>query len=280
MPKRPDLKGLGLRILRSGQDGGDHPVDSFTTDADAGKIINIPVKAIEPNPDQPRKYFDVQALDDLTESVRQRGVLQPIIVRRKGEDGFVLIAGERRWRAATAARLAKIPALVRQAHDSAEIALIENLQRENLNPIEEAESLHRLKQQRDLTDKQLARIVGKSRPSIVASLSLVRLPKPIREYCQTSDRFTKSQLLEVLRQPTIAAQLALWQLMKDGGLTVRQVRAKVQESRGTKPVSKSFDHTYRSDDRAFTVRVKFRKVRATNDDIRHALRDALKHLTN
>lgn len=280
MPKRPDMKGFGLRILRGGQDGGDHPVDRFTTDADAGKIINIPVKAIEPNPDQPRKYFDREALDDLTESVRQRGVLQPIIVSHKGGDGFVLIAGERRWRAATAAGLAKIPALVRHARDSAEIALIENLQRENLNPIEEAESLQRLKEQRDLSDKQLARIVGKSRPSIAASLSLVRLPQPIREYCQTSDRFTKSQLLEVLRQPSVEGQLALWQLMKDGGLTVRQARTKVQETRGTTPASKSFEHMYRPDDRTFTVRVKFRKVRVSNDDIRQALRAALKHLAN
>ncbi|MBI3784816.1 MAG: ParB/RepB/Spo0J family partition protein [Deltaproteobacteria bacterium] len=279
MPKRPDLTGFGLRILGSSRNDGDHPVDSFTTDADAGKIINVPVGAIEPNPDQPRKYFDPEALADLTESVRQRGVLQPIIVRHKGDDGFVLIAGERRWRAATKAGLAKIPALVRHENDSAEIALIENLQRENLNPIEEAESLQRLKQQRDLTDEQLARIVGKSRPSIVASLSLNRLPQPIILECQTSDRFTKSQLLEVLRQPTAEAQLALWQLMKSGGLTVRQARAKVEETRGTKPISKSFEHSYRPDDRTFTVRVKFRKSRATTDDIRQALRAALDHLT-
>jgi len=279
MPKRPDISGFAQRILGSAHDK-DHPVDSFTTDAEAGKIINVPVDTIEPNPDQPRKYFDSQALEDLTQSVRQRGILQPIIVRHKGEDGFVLIAGERRWRAATAAGLAKIPALVRHEHDSAEIALIENLQRENLNPIEEAESLQRLKQQRDLTDEQLARIVGKSRPSVVASLSLNRLPEPIIQECQTSDRYTKSQLLEVLRQPTPEAQLALWQLMKDGGLTVRQARAKVQESRGTKPASKCFEHTYRPDDRVFTVRVKFRKARATREEIRQALHDALEHLTD
>jgi len=99
MTKRPDLNGLGLQIVqRSGADV--HPVDAFTDDADAGKVVNIPVYAITPNPDQPRKHFDRQALTDLTTSVRERGVLQPIIVRRTEDgDAFILVAGERRWRA-------------------------------------------------------------------------------------------------------------------------------------------------------------------------------------
>ncbi len=276
--QRPDLSGLGLRILKNQTEGSEHPVDRFTDDVDAGKIIKIPVDAIAANPDQPRKYFDEQALHDLTESVREHGILQPIIVCRRDDEGFYLIAGERRWRAAKKAGLEKIPALVRGAADSAEIALIENLQRENLNPIEEAESLQRLKERRNLSDAELAHIVGKSRPSIIASLSLNRLPAVIRDECQTSDKFTKSQLLEVLRQPTTETQLAFWQVLRDGKLTVRQARAEVEKARGTKPLPKSFEHTYRPEDQAFTVKVKFRKTHVTADEIRQALEDALREL--
>lgn len=278
MPKRPDIKALDLSHIQGRGADRRHPVDTFTEDADAGRVVNIPVAAITPNPDQPRKYFDPQALRELTESVRERGILQPIIVRRNPDGRFVLIAGERRWRASKAAGLAKIPALMRQREDPAEIALIENLQRENLNPIEEAESLLRLKQRRRLTDEQLARIVGKSRTSVVASLSLNRLPDAIRHECQTSDRFTKSQLLEVLRQPTVATQLAFWRAIKDHNLTIRQARAQIDASRGTTPVPRFFEHTYQPADRRFAVRVKFRKARATKDDIHTALRAALKDL--
>jgi len=270
------MRGFGLQMLRGNRDDVSHPVDAFA-DADGGKIINVPVGAIKPNPDQPRKYFDPQALHDLTDSVRDRGVLQPIIVRRSGEDNFILIAGERRWRAAKGAGLQKIPALVRQKEDSAEIAIIENLQRENLNPIEEAESLLRLKEQRRLSDQQLARIVGKSRPSIVAALSLNKLPKVIREECQTSDTYTKSQLLEVLRQPA-AAQVPFWRAMKDGKLTVREARQRVAADRGTTPKARHYEHEYRPDNKAFTVRVKFRKARATIHDVKNALREALRRV--
>ena len=271
------MRGFGLQMLKGNRDGARHPVDAFT-DADGGKIINVPVDAIKPNPDQPRKFFDPQALHDLTDSVRDRGVLQPIIVRRNGEDAFILIAGERRWRAAKGAGLAKIPALVRQKEDSAEIAIIENLQRENLNPVEEAESLFRLKQQRSLSDNQLAKIVGKSRPSIVEALSLNKLPKPILQECRTSDTYTKSQLLLVLRQPSAEDQLAFWRAIKDGKLTIREARAKIAADRGTAPKARHYEHEYRPDNKAFTVRVRFRKARATVHDVKEALREALRRV--
>ena len=154
MPKRPEIKALNLLLGRGDRADSRHPVDTFTDDGDAGRVVNIPVSAIRPNPDQPRTYFDPEALHDLTESVRERGILQPIIVRRATDGkGFFLIAGERRWRAATAAGLTKIPALTRQKEDPAEIALIENLQREDLNPIEEAESLKRLAFKRQIANR-------------------------------------------------------------------------------------------------------------------------------
>jgi ParB family chromosome partitioning protein len=275
MPKRPRIRALNLAGI--GTDSA-HPVDTFTDDADAGRVVNIPVASITPNPDQPRTYFDPEALHDLTTSVRERGVLAPIIVRRPERgDGFVLVAGERRWRAATAAGLAKIPALIRQKDDPAEIALIENLQREDLNPIEEAESLKRLKDRRTLTDGTLARIIGKSRQSINDSLLLTRLPEAIKAECRTSGNYPKSLLLSLVRVPHSEAQLALWHQIKTGTVTVRQARTASKQS--TRPGPKPYQFTYKPKKPTFSVHVTFRKSRASHDDIKDALRQALKSLT-
>lgn len=279
MTKRPSLTGLGQRILGSAQRDAAHPVDRFTRDEDAGNIIKVPVQLIRPNPDQPRKHFDPQGMDDLTESIRSRGVLQPIIVQRKaGEDIFTLIAGERRWRASKRAGLAKIPALVRDGSDSAEIALIENLQRENLNPMEEAESLLRLKERRGLTDQHLAKIVGKSRVAITESLSLNRLPSIVKEECLRADIYSKRQLLQVLREPNEEAQLALWRRVKEGRFSGDEARAVRKLSKVSRPGPRPYEHKFQSHDRGFTVRVTFRKSRATGEEIRQALKDALHDL--
>lgn len=279
MPKRPSLSGFGQRILGGAQANAAHPVDRFMRDEDAGNILKVPVELIVPNPDQPRKHFDQQGMEDLTESIRTRGVLQPIIVQRKaGEDIFTLIAGERRWRASKRAGLAKIPALVRDGSDSAEIALIENLQRENLNPMEEAESLLRLKERRELTDQQLAKIVGKSRVAITESLSLTRLPTVVKDECLRADIYSKRQLLQVLREPNEEAQLDLWRRVKEGRFSGDEARAARKQAKVSRPGPRPYEHKFQSLDRGFTVRVTFRKSRATGDEIRQALRDALRDI--
>jgi ParB family chromosome partitioning protein len=276
MAQRPKISGFAERILGVESSKGGHPVDKFTDD-DAGMVVQIPPSHISPNPDQPRHYFDKEALADLTESVRTRGVLQPIIVRRdKARDGrFILIAGERRWRASKAAGLSKIPALIRSPKDDpAELALIENLQRENLNPIEEAESLQRLKENRLLSDATLAKIIGKSRQAVNESLLLTRLPESIKAECRTSGTYSKSLLLRLVRAPNSEAQLALWQAMKTGTVTVRQARTTTKQAK--QPGPKPYQHRYQG--KAFSVRVSFRKSRATGDEVRDALREALKDL--
>ncbi|MFI5398311.1 MAG: ParB/RepB/Spo0J family partition protein [Candidatus Binatia bacterium] len=278
MPKRPDIKALDLSATQGHGADHRHPVDTFTEDADAGRVVNIPVEAITPNPDQPRKYFDPQALRDLTESVRERGILQPIIVRRSPDGAFILIAGERRWRASKAAGLAKIPVLIRQREDPAEIALIENLQREDLNPIEEAESLKRLKDRRQLTDQALARIIGKGRVSVTESLSLTNLPEAIKAECRRADIYSKRQLLGLLRAPNESAQLALWHAMKSGQLTGDGARLiNRQQRNASRPTPYRF--TYKPEKPTFTVLVIFRKSRASHDDVKDALREAIKHVT-
>ena len=143
---------------------------------------NLPLAKIEPNPDQPRKAFDQTSLDELAESIRQHGVITPITVRRSGKDGYQIIAGERRWRAARQAGLEDIPAMILDANEGEvmELALIENLQRQDLNPIEEAEGYEQLMQRFGLTQEQVAKRVVKSRSAVANALRLLALPEEVR----------------------------------------------------------------------------------------------------
>ncbi len=147
-----------------------------------GAVRKVPLTQIHPSPLQPRKDFGPESLLELTESIREQGIVQPLIVR-PSRDGFELIAGERRWRAAQQAGLSEAPIVVREATDRevVELALIENLQRENLNPIEEAQGYAQLSAQFQLTQDDIARRVGKSRAVVANALRLLRLPEPVRE---------------------------------------------------------------------------------------------------
>lgn len=143
----------------------------------------LPISEITPNKDQPRKTFDEAALEELADSIRQHGVLQPLLVRPLPNGGYQLVAGERRWRASRKAGLREVPVVVKELTDTEtmEIAIIENLQREDLNPIEEAEGLQALIDKCGFTQEEVAASVGKSRPAIANSLRLLRLPEEVRE---------------------------------------------------------------------------------------------------
>src|SRR5687768_10887575 len=143
-------------------------------------LVELAIDQIEPNPNQPRKTFETDKLEELTASIRSSGVIQPIIVRPVG-DRYQLVAGERRWRAARQAGLERIPAIVREATDaeSLELALVENLLREDLNPMEEAEAYRHLLSQFGWTQEQLAQRIGRDRTSIANVLRLLRLPDEI-----------------------------------------------------------------------------------------------------
>jgi len=147
-----------------------------------GGVREVEVARIRPNPNQPRVQFDEESLDELAESIRQRGVLQPILLRPEGED-YMIIAGERRWRAAQRARLHAIPAIVRDIDESttSEIALIENIQRLDLNPLEEAEGYRQLIQRHGHTQDEVGRIVHKSRSHVANLLRLLDLPEFVRQ---------------------------------------------------------------------------------------------------
>ncbi len=149
----------------------------------------LPINEIIPNRDQPRKTFDEAALEELAESIKQHGVLQPLLVRPIPSGGYQLVAGERRWRACRMAGLNKVPVVIKELTDTEtmEIAIIENLQREDLNPIEEAEGLQALIDKCGYTQEEVAASVGKSRPAIANSLRLLKLPQEVRDMTKNGE---------------------------------------------------------------------------------------------
>lgn len=157
--------------------------DSLGEDEELDGVSTLPMTLIEPNADQPRRQFDPELLRELTESIAMHGVISPITVRRMDNGYYQIIAGERRWRAARSAGLTEIPAMVIEADDSEvmQMALIENLQRADLSPIEEAEGYDSLMREHGLTQEQVAERVGKSRPAVANALRLLQLPEEARE---------------------------------------------------------------------------------------------------
>ncbi|MGN0531877.1 MAG: ParB/RepB/Spo0J family partition protein [Eubacterium sp.] len=169
-------KGLGALMLENKMD-------------DMTSTSTLSINEIIPNKDQPRKTFDRGALEELADSIRQHGVLQPLLVRPLTTGGYQLVAGERRWRASRLAELKEVPVIIKELSDTEamEIAIIENLQREDLNPIEEAEGLQALIDKCGFTQEEVATSVGKSRPAITNSLRLLRLPENVREMTKNGD---------------------------------------------------------------------------------------------
>lgn len=276
MSKRPNIQALADEAFT--RDAGSvHPIRAIMNDEDTGRILFVPLEQLAANPDQPRKEFDPQAHDDLTASVREHGILQPVIARKNPDgEGFILIAGERRTRAAKAAGLTEIPALIRSPKDHLEIAIIENLQRENLSAIEEAEALKKLKEAKSYTGRELAKIIGKSEQSVSESLALTGLPDPIKAELRTSVTVPKSQLLEVVRAGSAEQVAAAWTALKTGQTrTVRELR---HAKNPTAEKASPYIHTYRPESGRFRVTVAFQKKRASRDEIREALEEALNEL--
>lgn len=194
--KRRSL-GRGLDALLSGGSAGGQPGSVATVPADAasgaasedGALREIPVDRIERGRYQPRRDFDPEALQELADSIAAQGLMQPIVLRPHGEKRYEIIAGERRWRAAQLAGMDRIPALVREVDDEAVVAmaLIENIQREDLNPIEEAAALLRLQEEFNLTQQDVAKAVGKSRSAVANLMRLMSLEPEVRKLLEHGD---------------------------------------------------------------------------------------------
>jgi ParB family transcriptional regulator, chromosome partitioning protein len=201
----------------------EHPIITRFTYRE-GDFVMVKVDEVLPNPDQPRQHFDQNSLTELSQSIKEKGVLQPVIVRVERENEKIyLVAGERRWRASKEAGLEKIPAMVTTG-DPLEIALIENLQREDLNPLEEAKALDRLMKEHNYTQESLASVVGKSRTTVTEILSLNRLPGIIKEECTRGTIYPRRILIEVAKQKSPKKMIELFNKVKKLHLTSEEVR--------------------------------------------------------
>jgi len=182
-PRRPLGRGLSALFADTVREAPAAATAGEGASVNDRSVQLLPIARIAPHPEQPRRQFDEQALDELAESIRARGIIQPIIVRPMGDERYQIVAGERRWRAAQKAQLHQIPAIVRgfSEAETLEIALVENIQRENLNPIEEAQAYKRLIGQFQHSQEALARIVGKSRSHIANLMRLLDLPGEVQD---------------------------------------------------------------------------------------------------
>lgn len=231
---RPRGLGRGLSALL-GEAMSEEPVsghaEARASAGPAGKSVQyIDIASISPHPEQPRRHFDEAALHELSESIAQRGVIQPIIVREQGRGHYQLVAGERRWRAAQRARLHQIPAIVRDFTDAEtlEVALIENVQRQDLNPVEEAQAYSRLIAQFGHSQEALGKLVGKSRSHVANLMRLLDLPETVLDAVRGGKLSMghARALIGVENASRIARQVV------EKGLSVRQVEKLAQQSKG------------------------------------------------
>lgn len=231
------------------------PVTAATTPApldELDRVQRVPVERVQPCPFQPRKDFPAEALQELADSIKAQGIIQPLVVRRKGER-FELIAGERRWRAAQLAGLKELPVILREAtdHEVLELALIENLQRENLNPIEEALGYSELMNKFQLRQDDIAGKVGKSRTAVANALRLLKLPSDVQSWVR-DNRLSVGHAKVILGLSAPAEQkLAAEQVLKDG-LNVRQTEELV--TRLQQPTVEVSSHTRQSSGSAPVIR--------------------------
>ena len=232
--KRPSVIGLMDQHSEKNGEAPEHPVETFVNCQ--ARVLLLPLDCIKPNPNQPRKHFDNEKIKELAESIIDRTLLQPVIVKPLGKGLFLLVAGERRFRAYQYAgrrsdhpqRFMKIPAIVRE-DDELELAIIENLQREDLRPLEEAEGLRALIDKFKYTQDELARRIRKSQPAISEALRLNDLPHDIKADChETPYEYSKSLLLTVVREKNPERMQKLWQLIREKGLTVAGARKKAK----------------------------------------------------
>jgi ParB family chromosome partitioning protein len=202
-------------------------------------VSKISLKYIKPNPDQPRRDFNEKLLEDLCNSIKEKGIITPITVRER-DGSYEIIAGERRWRAAKKAKLRSVPAYViniNNASEMMEVALIENIQRENLNPIEEAEGYAILNSQHDLSHDDIAKRIGKKRTTVSNSLRLLKLPPEIRKSIRNG-KISAGHGRAILQKKSIPAMESLWKKIINDSLSVRAAESLVKPKPKTKVVKK------------------------------------------
>jgi ParB family chromosome partitioning protein len=225
--------------------------DSAQVSYEKGKLYDLNISDLQPDPDQPRKYFDEQALAELKASIEKHGVLQPVLVRQGTDGALLLVSGERRFQASKLAACLTIPAVFTDG-DPAELSIVENLLRENLTAIEEAEAIEKLRAQHEYTLGDLALILGKSDSTLSEILSLNNLPDDVKNDCRNEPKAGRVILALIARQKTPEKMTALYTRYKESGLTVGELRKKASKPKQLDaPVDLAFvDQFY---DRIYTL---------------------------
>ena len=233
--------GKGLHSLlppRSAPQPAPVPVAPPDEPAD-GQVSLVPITSVEANPDQPRREFDPVALAELSQSIERDGIIQPIVVRKAGANRYQIIAGERRWRAATAAGLKEIPVILRTADDAKvlELAIVENIQREDLNPVELAQAFQRMMTELDLTHEEIGEKTGKDRATIANTIRLLHLPTDIQDMV-TARKLTQGHARALLKLSDEATQREVADKIVKEGWSVRQVEEYTRPASSPKPKAK------------------------------------------
>jgi ParB family transcriptional regulator, chromosome partitioning protein len=256
-----------------------HYVEALTNRS-AGAPIGrmIPIDKLAPNPNQPR--IEIGDLSELIASIREKGVLEPLLVRPSEVGRFMIISGERRYRASLEVGLSELPCIEMDVDDRAvaEISLIENLQRKDLNSFEEADGYKALAEKFGYTHEEIAKKIGKSRTSITESLSLAAIPADIRELCRRADIASKSTLLQVVRQPTEEDMREFVLKIQSGGLTRDEARQARREKMGKSVAARNSVFKYNAPNRSFLLNITFKKGDVTREEIKSVLLEALSSL--
>jgi ParB family chromosome partitioning protein len=253
-----------------------HYVDALAASSGAPVGRLIPIEQLDPNPDQPRQVMG--DLSELMASIAEKGIIEPLIVRQRA-DRFQIIAGERRYQAAAQVGLGEVPVIIRDVDDGEliEIALIENIQRKNLTPFEEAEAIQSLGDTFNYTHEELARRLGKARTSITESFALSSMSDEVKSLCRLAEINAKSVLVQVARQPGKQAMLKfVEQITLAGGITRADARKVTASPSRGRP--KSFVFKYAAPSKAFKLQLNFRKAKVGRSELIKALEDILNEL--
>jgi len=256
----------------------EHYVEALSASgAPIGRLV--PIDQLDPNPDQPRQVMG--DLSELMASITEKGIIEPLIVRQRG-NRYQIIAGERRYQAAVRVGLRELPVVIREVDDNEiiEVALVENLQRKDLGPFEEAEAMASLTSRCGYTHEDLAKRLGKSRTTVTESLALSEMPSEVRNLCRLADISSKSLLLKVVRQQTPEKMIALIdQLTREspgGPVTRDQARRVTSKPKPGRP--KAYIFQYRPAAKTFNLRLQFKKSEVDRSEVISALESILEEL--
>ena len=250
-----------------------HYVEALAASSGAPVGRMVPIAQLDPNPDQPRQVMG--DLSELMASISEKGIIEPLIVRQK-RGRFQIIAGERRYQAAVQIGVQEVPVVIRDVDDGEliEIALIENIQRKDLTPFEEADALQSLAERGNYTHEELARRLGKSRTSITEAVGLNAIPDEVKKLCRLADITSKSILLQIVRQGDPKKMVALIErLTRAGDVTREQARKVTAKPKAGR--AKPYTFSYNPPSKTFNVKMRFKKSRVSRDELIKALEAVL-----